>query len=263
MLLGPDATPPRDSRRRSRATLGGGRLRPRRGASRRFSARCAPATGPTRFPPPHAELRHHRGRSAASSSPGASCPSSSRARSSWSRSSAPSPSRAAGTSTELTGSPAEAASAPRRQAPRSPSSITEEALVIPARVLPRSSPRVLFAIGGIGFLVRRNVLVAADEHRAHAQRGEPHARRVQPLPHHDDHTGQMFAFFVIAAAAAEAAVGLAIVLSLFRISRTVRSPTKPTCSRTEPSMEALSQAVPADDFSLLAVVLALPRSARS
>jgi NADH-quinone oxidoreductase subunit K len=33
----------------------------------------------------------------------------------------------------------------------------------------------------------------------------------------------MFAFFIIAAEAAEVAVGLAIVLSLFRIRRTVRS----------------------------------------
>lgn len=81
---------------------------------------------------------------------------------------------------------------------------------------------VLFAIGGIGFLVRRNVLVALMSlevmlnavnlafvafNRAHA--GSP--------------SGQMFAFFLIAAEAAEVAVGLAIVLSLFRIRRTVRS----------------------------------------
>ena len=38
-----------------------------------------------------------------------------------------------------------------------------------------------------------------------------------------NHTGQMFAFFIIAAEAAEVAVGLAIVLSLFRLKRTVRS----------------------------------------
>ena len=37
------------------------------------------------------------------------------------------------------------------------------------------------------------------------------------------HTGQVLAFFVIAVAAAEAAVGLAIVLALFRVKRTVRS----------------------------------------
>ncbi len=39
----------------------------------------------------------------------------------------------------------------------------------------------------------------------------------------NDHTGQMFAFFVIAVAAAEAAVGLAICLTLYRLRRTVRS----------------------------------------
>jgi NADH-quinone oxidoreductase subunit K len=39
----------------------------------------------------------------------------------------------------------------------------------------------------------------------------------------DAHTGQVFAFFLIAAEAAEVAVGLAIVLSLFRVRRTVRS----------------------------------------
>ena len=42
---------------------------------------------------------------------------------------------------------------------------------------------LLFVIGGVGFLVRRNVLVAADEHRGDAQRGQPGARRVQPLAH--------------------------------------------------------------------------------
>jgi NADH-quinone oxidoreductase subunit K len=36
-----------------------------------------------------------------------------------------------------------------------------------------------------------------------------------------DHAGQMFAFFVIAVAAAEAAVGLAIVISIFRLKKTV------------------------------------------
>jgi NADH-quinone oxidoreductase subunit K len=39
----------------------------------------------------------------------------------------------------------------------------------------------------------------------------------------DDHGGQMFAFFVIAVAAAEAAVGLAIGLAIYRLSRSVRS----------------------------------------
>jgi NADH:ubiquinone oxidoreductase subunit K len=81
---------------------------------------------------------------------------------------------------------------------------------------------ILFAIGAVGFLVRRNVLVAlmSIEIMLNAvnlalvgfNRGLP-----QNL------NGQMFAFFIIAGEAAEVAVGLAIVLSLFRIKRTVRS----------------------------------------
>ena len=39
------------------------------------------------------------------------------------------------------------------------------------------------------------------------------------IPHH----GQVFAFFVIAVAAAEAAVGLAIVLALYRVRKVVRT----------------------------------------
>ena len=83
---------------------------------------------------------------------------------------------------------------------------------------------ILFAIGGVGFLVRRNVLVALMSievmlnavNLALVAFNRQHRRR-RPSP------GQVFAFFVIAAEAAEVAVGLAIVLSLFRLKRTVRS----------------------------------------
>jgi NADH-quinone oxidoreductase subunit K len=81
---------------------------------------------------------------------------------------------------------------------------------------------VLFAIGGAGFLVRRNVLVAlmSIEVMLNAVNLALVAfNRARP----GNLTGQMFAFFLIAAEAAEVAVGLAIVLSLFRIKRTVRS----------------------------------------
>ena len=81
---------------------------------------------------------------------------------------------------------------------------------------------ILFSIGAVGFLVRRNVLVAlmSIEIMLNAvnlalvgfNRGLP-----------GNLHGQMFAFFIIAGEAAEVAVGLAIVLSLFRIKRTVRS----------------------------------------
>ncbi len=49
------------------------------------------------------------------------------------------------------------------------------------------------------------------------------APRANALYTGPSHTGQVFAFFIIAAEAAEVAVGLAIVLSLYRLRRTVRS----------------------------------------
>jgi len=81
---------------------------------------------------------------------------------------------------------------------------------------------VLFTMGGVGFLVRRNVLVTlmSIEIMLNAVNLALVAfNRARP----ETHTGQIFAFFIIAAEAAEVAVGLAIVLSLFRIRRTVRS----------------------------------------
>jgi NADH-quinone oxidoreductase subunit K len=81
---------------------------------------------------------------------------------------------------------------------------------------------VLFGIGGVGFLVRRNVLVAlmSIEVMLNAVNLALVAfNRARP----DAHTGQVFAFFIVAAEAAEVAVGLAIVLSMFRLRRSVRS----------------------------------------
>ncbi len=45
------------------------------------------------------------------------------------------------------------------------------------------------------------------------------ARYLQPT---QEMAGQIFAIFIIAVAAAEAAVGLAIVISVYRLRRTVR-----------------------------------------
>ena len=90
---------------------------------------------------------------------------------------------------------------------------------------------VLFTLGGIGFLTRRNVLVALMSievmlnavNLALVAFNRLQAGRAGAEALNGAHTGQMFAFFIIAAEAAEVAVGLAIVLSLFRIRRTVRS----------------------------------------
>ncbi len=81
---------------------------------------------------------------------------------------------------------------------------------------------VLFSIGGVGFLVRRNVLstLMSIELMLNAVNVAFVAfNRAQT----QNHLGQIFAFFLIAAEAAEVAVGLAIVISLFRIKRTVRT----------------------------------------
>lgn len=81
---------------------------------------------------------------------------------------------------------------------------------------------VVFGIGAIGFLVRRNVLVQlmSIELMLNSVNLMLIAfNRYMP----ENHAGQMFAFFVIAIAAAEAAVGLAIVLALYRLRKTVHS----------------------------------------
>ncbi len=80
----------------------------------------------------------------------------------------------------------------------------------------------LFATGAVGFLLRRNLLVLlmSIELMLNAVNLTLVAfNRAHP----DDHNGQILAFFVIAIAAAEAAVGLAIVLAFFRLRRSVRS----------------------------------------
>lgn len=81
---------------------------------------------------------------------------------------------------------------------------------------------VLFTIGCVGFLLRRNLLVLlmSIELMLNGVNLTMVAfNRMYP----QNHTGQVFAFFTIVVAAAEAAIGLAIVLAFFRVRRTVRS----------------------------------------
>lgn len=84
---------------------------------------------------------------------------------------------------------------------------------------------LLFTIGGVGFLVRRNVIFAlmSIEIMLNAVNLALIAFNRAPAAAAAGHQGQLLAFFLIAAEAAEVAVGLAIVLSLFRVRRTVRS----------------------------------------
>jgi NADH-quinone oxidoreductase subunit K len=80
----------------------------------------------------------------------------------------------------------------------------------------------LFVTGAIGFLLRRNLLVLlmSIELMLNAVNLTLVAfNRMHP----ESHNGQLLAFFVIAVAAAEAAVGLAIVLAFFRLRSHVRA----------------------------------------
>lgn len=81
---------------------------------------------------------------------------------------------------------------------------------------------VLFGIGAIGFLTRRNMLLQlmSIEIMLNSVNLTLVAfNRWNP----SSHTGQVFAFFVIAVAAAELAVGLAILISLFRLKKSIES----------------------------------------
>jgi len=81
---------------------------------------------------------------------------------------------------------------------------------------------VLFTLGGTGFLLRRNILVQLMSIELMLN-----ATNLLLVAYNRSHSstlhGQMFAFFIIAVAAAEVAVGLAIVLSFYRLKSTISS----------------------------------------
>lgn len=84
---------------------------------------------------------------------------------------------------------------------------------------------ILFAIGCLGFLIRRNLIVvlASIELMLNAANltflaGSRH-HSASGVPNLD---GPIFALFVILVAAVEAAVGLALVIALYRLKQTVR-----------------------------------------
>ncbi len=80
----------------------------------------------------------------------------------------------------------------------------------------------LFLVGTVGFLLRRNLLVLLMSIELMLNSVNLTLVAYNRV-HTASHTGQIFTFFVIAIAAAEAAVGLAIVLAFFRVRKTVRS----------------------------------------
>ncbi len=78
---------------------------------------------------------------------------------------------------------------------------------------------ILFTIGIIGVLVRRNAIIIFMS--IELMMNSINLSLVSFSSFLGNVTGQIFVFFVMAVAAAEAAVGLAIVISLFRNKETL------------------------------------------
>jgi NADH-quinone oxidoreductase subunit K len=78
---------------------------------------------------------------------------------------------------------------------------------------------VLFTVGVVGVLTRRNVIIIFM--CIELMMNSVNLSLVTFSAYLGDSTGQLLVFFVIAVAAAEAAVGLAIVIALFRNKPTV------------------------------------------
>ena len=77
----------------------------------------------------------------------------------------------------------------------------------------------LFTIGAIGVLIRRNALVILMS--IELMLNAVNLAFVTFSRHHDSMDGQIFVFFIMTVAAAEAAVGLAIIVAVFKNKTTV------------------------------------------
>jgi len=95
----------------------------------------------------------------------------------------------------------------------------EIAMIGPTHYLVLSG--LVFMIGLIGFLLRRNVIIIMMS--IELMLNAVNINLVAFSDHLQKFGGQVFAVFVITVAAAEAAVGLGIVISLFRNKETVNA----------------------------------------
>ena len=80
---------------------------------------------------------------------------------------------------------------------------------------------VLFVIGSVGFLVRRNVLVALMS--IEVMLNAANLTFVSFANALNDISGQVIVFFTLVVAAAEVAVGLAIIIAIFRRRQSVNA----------------------------------------
>lgn len=78
---------------------------------------------------------------------------------------------------------------------------------------------ILFVIGAVGVLTRRNAIIIFMS--IEIMLNSVNLTFVSFSIYFGDTLGQFFVFFVMAIAAAEAAIGLAIVLALYRLKQTV------------------------------------------
>jgi NADH-quinone oxidoreductase subunit K len=78
---------------------------------------------------------------------------------------------------------------------------------------------VMFVIGAVGVVTRRNALIVFMS--IELMLNSVNLTFVAFSAFLGDATGQVFVFFVMTVAAAEAAVGLAIIIALFRRKKTV------------------------------------------
>ena len=80
---------------------------------------------------------------------------------------------------------------------------------------------ILFTIGVIGFLIRRNLIVIFMS--IELMLNAANLALVAFSRHMQSMDGQIFVLFVMAVAAAEVAVGLAIIMALYRTQKTLNA----------------------------------------
>jgi NADH-quinone oxidoreductase subunit K len=78
---------------------------------------------------------------------------------------------------------------------------------------------ILFTIGALGVLIRRNALIIFMS--IELMLNSANLVFVAFARHLNDLDGQIFVFFVITVAAAEVAVGLALVVTIFRTKKSI------------------------------------------
>jgi NADH-quinone oxidoreductase subunit K len=78
---------------------------------------------------------------------------------------------------------------------------------------------VLFTIGALGVLIRRNALIIFMS--VELMLNSANLAMVAFSSIHESFSGQIFVFFVIAVAAAEVAVGLALIVEIFKSKRSI------------------------------------------